>query len=448
MKKLLVAIIFLLCFSGCQEETENIFSLDVETKNAYLTKINDILKKEHWNYNEDSIAFEESSIPDESVNGFDEVQKVSETDGYDIDSCKGKDAVCASVALLHFNNDEAGKAYFYFQDSDLDCAYYVSSDDNIYSFSEINVFSNNIFSGKTENNDIKAHFKEITVDKPFDGFNDSFSSVFGIISDNKVKFFKFQNNTFNFEKELDFSGENLFPMDLSFDDNGNIAVLLGKKKKSEHEIIQTQNEPLDFSPDESIVDEIDIFISDRIIFIDSDYQNQFKPCLLDVSSYTSIDYNNGKIFASRGKGIDVFSNQNGVFSKTKQYLLKQWVEKIKSSDIDGDGINEFVMTDGTNLFLYRLDDVAVFLWRTHLSLKSIDKKFYVEDLNGDGIKEIFISDISLKTSTRYTLADFGFKPFSAAYGETYIPGDFDGDGKTDYMVIYGDTSDCKIFLAD
>jgi hypothetical protein len=129
-------------------------------------------------------------------------------------------------------------------------------------------------------------------------------------------------------------------------------------------------------------------------------------------------------------------------------MLKQWVEEIKASDIDGDGINEFVMTDGTNLFMYRLDETSALLWRTHLSLESMSGRFYIEDLNGDGIKEIYVSDIYLNTSAKYTLADYGFKAFSVDYGKEYIPGDFNGDGKMDYIAIGNDDESYKIFIGD
>jgi len=454
MKKLLTVIILftcLFCLYGCQSE-DKLFSLDENTKNSYNDKINEILKREHWNYDENTVSFEESTVPDESVGSFDEVKRVSEAEGLDFEGNKGKNAVCASVRIFHFNNEEAGKAYFYFVDYDMVCIYYVSNE-NIYGISQINVFYDDIFSGKAENTEIKPKFSEIDINKPFDGFEDAFwnGGIIGVIADEKVKFFKFSDSEFYIDKEIDFSKENLFPMDLSFDDGGNIAVLLGRKKKTEHEVIHSQNDLQEMRENgltEAEINGADILAADRIVFFDCEYNNQFQPCMLEVSSYSSIDYNGGKIFASRGKGIDIFTNSNGVFSKTKQYLIKQWVEKIKSADIDGDGINEFIMTDNTNLFLYRLDDIPILLWKTHLSLKSMDRRFYIEDINGDGIKEIYVSDTYLNTTGEYALTDYGFKPISAVYQEEYIPGDFTGNGKTDYLLINNNQESCKMFLAE
>lgn len=453
MRNLFITLIFLGCstfFFGCGAEKEELFSIDDETKTVYATMINDVLKEKRWNYDEKAVSYERGTIPDESVDGFDEVRKVLETEGANIDDIKGMDTVLASVKIFHFNNDEAGKAYFYFIDDELVCKYYVSGN-NIYALSHINVFSPETFSGKIENLEKEENFQCFQEDAVFDGFEDSCSqnSVVGQIADDKVKFFKFKDNNFYFEKEFDFSGQGLFPMDLSFDDDGNVAVLLGKKKKTEHEIIHSKEDIQEMKENgltEAEINGTEIFASDSIVFFGKDYKQKFKPCKLEVSSYGSLDFCKGEVFVSRGKGVDVFSEKDGVFSKTKQYLLKQWVEKIKSADIDGDGKNEFVMTDCTNLFVYSLDDKPALLWRTHFSLRSMSKRFYIDDLNGDGVGEIYVSDSFLKTSVKYVLAEYGFKSFSVDYGNEYIVGDFDGNGKADYAVIDSDSETFKIFV--
>ncbi len=452
MKKtlsILFVFIFIACLFGCGEENVE-FSIDDETKKLYGEKINEILKKDRWNYNEDRIFYEQGNVPDYETAGFEDVKRASLTGGLDIDGYEGSDAVRALVDIFYFNNEEAGKACFYFIDSDLVCEYYISGG-NIYGISEVNVFANDVFLGKTENVNEKKDFYEVKTNKDFIEFNDMCrkTSVIGTISGEVVEFFKFNDGSFSLESKLDFSKESLFPMDISFDEEGNFAVLLGRKKKTEHQIIQSEEDIQEMRENgltEAEINGMEILASDRIVFFDNNYKSIFKPCNLDVSSYSAIDFKSGAVFAARGKGVDVFSGENGNFSKTKQYVLKQWVEKIKSDDIDGDGIREFIMTDDTNLFLYRLDDVPLLVWKTHLSLKSMGGKFYVEDTNGDGIKEIYISDDFLKTSVKYALTDYGFKPFSADYGQEIIPGDFNGDGKTDYILIENDSEKFRLFI--
>ena len=448
----LIILIFLFCFSGCGENKSDL-PIEQETKDFCQEKINEILKKEHWNY-DDNISYERDDIPDEKSAAFEQIKNICFSYGFDIDEFKGRQAVRASVKLFYLNSEEAGIASFYFIDDDMICGYYSMGED-VYPFSEMNVFLNDGFSEKTENLEKIQKFKEISVQKKFDKFDDGFwngnNSVVGVISEDKLNFFKFNAEGFYLDRELDFSKENLFPMDVSFNDDGKIAVLLGQKKKPEHDVIYSE-EVIEEMKRNGLTDKeiygAEILISDRIVFLDENYNNIFSPCKLEVSSYGSVDFTDGKVFASRGRGIDVFSNQNGVFSKTKQYLFKQRAEKIKSADIDGDGTKEFVMTDKTNLFIYHLGDVPVLLWKTHLSLESMEENFYIEDLNGDGIKEIYVSDNYLNTSAKYVLMDYGFKALSAEYGVEYIPCDLNGDGKMDYIAIGNDDGSYKIFIAE
>lgn len=454
MNRMITAWLVFVCFfifTGCEEDTGEFF-IERRDKEIYSEKINEVLRKEHWNYDDKSILYESGKVPDEKAKGFDDIKRVSLKDGFDIEDYKGKEAILASLRIFYFNNDEAGRANFYFIDDEIVCGYY-SLSNKIYSISEIDVFSNDVFSGKAEDISKSCSFSEIEAAEKFDGFEEGFwrngSSVVGTISDEKVKFFKFKDNEFYLDREMDFSKEGLFPMDMSFDNDGSVAVLLGKKKDMGKESIYSEADIQEMKKNGLTDAEINgtvILLADRIVFFDENYNTKFSPCVLEVSSYGSIAYTNGDVYVSRGKGVDIFSNQKGQFLKTKQYMLKQWVERIKAADIDGDGVNEFVMTDGTNLFIYRLEETAALLWRTHLSLESMSERFYIEDLNGDGIKEIYVSDIYLNTSAKYTLTDYGFKAFSVDYGKEYIPGDFNGDGKMDYIAVGNDDESYKVFI--
>ena len=457
MRKLLIILMVLIsstCLFACNDSKQELFSLEDEKKELYNKKINEILKKDHWNYDERNTIYEEGVVPDEYNEDFDDVKEASNIEGFNIDEFKGKNAILATVRLFHFNNDEAGKGYFYFVDDEVVCGYYIYADD-IYSISQINVFVENSFNQKQENIEKKLDFKEIQTTKVFDGFEDVFAqnnkSIIGTISEDKAKFFTYKDYNFSLEKEFDFSKQGLFPMDLSFNDNGSFAILLGKKKKTEHQILYSEHEIQEMKENgltDADINGEEILIADSIVFFNSKYENEFSPCKLEVSSYSSITYTNGQIFVSRGKGIDLFTNENGIFNKTKQYLIKHWVEKIKADDIDGDGVKEFIMVDDTNLFIYRLQDVPSLIWKTHLSLEAMNKRFYISDLNNDGIKEIYVSDYSLKTTTKYYLSDKCFKTTSMDYNTEHLVGDFDGNGKTDYIVIDNEDDSCKVCIAN
>lgn len=451
MRKILIVMIaFILSFgfASCGK-TEEIFSIEQETKDSYNSKINELVKKYRWNYDDKSISYEQEKVPNEDNPRFNDIVRATSKEGFDIEDYKGKTAILATMRLFHFNNDEAGKASFYFVNDEIVCGYYISGN-TIYALSETNTFEDGEFSGKTENSGKTEQFSQKEIKRQFDGFDDYCpkTSIVGVIADEKAKFFKFNDGDFSLEKELDFSKEGLFPMDISFDDDGTVAILLGTKKKTDHEVIHSQEDIQEMKENgltDADINGEEFLISNKIVFFDDKYNKKFNDCKLDVSSYGSLDYNNGEVFVSRGKGIDVFVNSNGDFSKSRQYQLKQWVEKIKSADIENDGVLEFIMTDNTNIFIYHLAEFPTLIWRTHLSLESIENRFYVGDINGDGSKEIYITDDYLKTSTKYVIEDYGFKSYSADYGTEYIVGDFDNNGNDDYIAIKSDSENDTLY---
>ncbi len=443
MKKLVLFFIVLIIMglTACSDidSTENvIFAVDEEQKKVFNTKIAEQLNINLWNYNEADIVFEQSAVPDENNPDFDSIYRASSALGFDIDGVEGMDAVAASVKISYSNNEEAGNAFFYFIGNELVCLYYMNAS-KVYSLSEIDVFADGFNSEYYEDLETVAEFDESEIKTPFDGYADMCikSGIVGIIEDSKALFYKYTGE-FKLVKEIDYGGEGLYPVDLSFDDDGVCAVLLGKKNAVQTASVpegeQAENQGNDELSEESSFGQ-ERLSSVKIVFVDEDFKTVFSDIVLDLGNYSSVDLNGEKLFAARGKSIDVFENNNGVFQKTKQYLLKQWIGNIKSADIAGNGKKEYIMTDSTNLYIYIFDDSPVLLWKTHLDMQSMVNSFYISDLNKDGVKEIYVSDKLINTSVKYALMPFGFKSFSTPYGSKYIPGDFDADGKDDYIKI-------------
>ena len=118
MNKMITAWLVFACFfilTGCEEDTGEFF-IEQRDKEIYSEKINEVLRKEHWNYDDKSILYESGKVPDENAKSFDDIKRVSIKDGFDIEAYKGKEAVLASLRIFYFNNDEAGRANFYIID--------------------------------------------------------------------------------------------------------------------------------------------------------------------------------------------------------------------------------------------------------------------------------------------------------------------------------------------
>ena len=96
------------------------------------------------------------------------------------------------------------------------------------------------------------------------------------------------------------------------------------------------------------------------------------------------------------------------------------------------------MTDGFDLYMYRKTLMGyINIWRTHITVENFTVYIYSGDLNDDGIKEIYISDIT-GTAVRYVLTEKGLitRNEDIEYGNNIYSGDFNGDGKDDYIKMF------------
>ena len=110
---------------------------------------------------------------------------------------------------------------------------------------------------------------------------------------------------------------------------------------------------------------------------------------------------------------------------------------FEALDIDGDGKEEYIITDGKDLFIYRKESTGfVCIWRTNISVESFYGNIYTGDTNGDGVKEIYICD-NTGTAIKYILTPNGLISDNEKidYGNRIYAGDFDGNGKDDYLFI-------------
>ena len=95
------------------------------------------------------------------------------------------------------------------------------------------------------------------------------------------------------------------------------------------------------------------------------------------------------------------------------------------------------------LFIYhRTDTLFRCVWSTHLSIDSFEDFIYAGDLNGDGVKEIYVIDSS-STAAKYAIGEKGMyiDNEDITYGQSLHIADFNGDGLSDCLVSYGQDAD-------
>lgn len=85
------------------------------------------------------------------------------------------------------------------------------------------------------------------------------------------------------------------------------------------------------------------------------------------------------------------SGAEGGWSNTGFTRLKHTVEYIHITDLDGNGVKEYLMSDGMDLYLYQKNDNNFRkIWSTHLGVESLYGPITSGDLNRDGVKEVYV----------------------------------------------------------
>lgn len=439
MKKIFVFLIFTFLLTACSSANDEqaVFELSDVKKQSYNEQVSEVLKNYYWNYDETENTFVSIAVP---TNDFDAINAASMDIGYDLSPYKAFEVIAAVVKLRHLNNEYAGTACFYFVSDKIAGAYY-STESNIYSLRDKNVFLNGSPFEVYENLDTVAEFdeKKLSISMFTDYSDTSENGHVAVIDDeNKLTIYRYKGNKFNLYRTVSFENEDFFPMDFKYTSSGAV-VLLGKKdellEQEAHESVEYQDEHYSDSGQLSIP-----LKSWKVVFLDKNYKKLSEEISLDLSIYNTINIVDDAIYISRGNSIDVFKKQNGVWDKVSQIMLKHYIMQMKTADIDGDGSIEAVINDGMDLYVYSCGDTFERLWKTNFSIKTIQNNIYISDLNNDGIKEIYIEDTS-QTSIKYILSENGFKTSTKGigYGCKLLPADYNSDGKQDYLLVSSDS---------
>lgn len=448
LKKLLFIFTILIVFSGCTDELDDtsVFSLSEDLKKEYNEQIKSQLAEYSWNYSEGENIFEQADIPDNKTANYDMIKEASLISGINMSGFESKASVRAAVNLMHFNNDSAGTAYFYFYNDKIVCQYYVYNS-KVYSLKDRNVFENDITFTKFEDTDVKRDFKkrEINLDfQQYSGYS-AMGSMLAVINENNIDFYKYETNKFNLKKSVSFSGESLYPIDTTFFDDGGGAVLLGRKIENTN--ISDSENTGEFEISETT--EKERLLSEKILFFDNLFNFGSNSILLETPSYTTLAYDNGTLIAGMEKSVDLFVKEDSAYVKKGQYYLNHGVNKIRTVDFEMDGHMEYIISDGMNLFLYKAGETLELIWRTHFSVQMAQNNVFTADLNGDNVKEIYAGSKD-GIVDKYILTEKGFTASGTtedlSYG-SYITGDFNSDGLDDFIFIDKNTGKSSLYIA-
>ncbi len=441
MKKFLISAVLLLTLCGCGQKDDNaIFSVTDEQAQTYKDYIAQALGENNWSYNPDMITFSYADLPEKGDTLYSEVDKVVSDGGVKLTAIINKNAVLALVDLQHINGDNVGTAYFYFNEDKSVCQYYIYKD-KYYSLSSKNPFELTGAFTAYEDTAILRTFGEEAFRAKITSAKAVNNGIIASIQEDNTIFYYNGRDNYRVYAKADYTGRGLIPLDVTLGDNFG-AVLLGRhvdvqQNENENEVSDIVSEP----PAKSI----SIAISNS----HGEPMNKLIPAT--VSSFSSLTQVGDKLFLGRDKSIDEFEYKDGDLIKVKTYILEHYVNSIHTDDIDGNGTVEFIVSDGTNIYLYEKTATFNLIWRSSSYLSTISDNIYTGDLNGDGVKELYVTD-SIGVTARYILTDQGFKISNGGIvsgtDDGYIIADFNADNKDDYIIIPADDSKARLYLAE
>lgn len=420
-------ILFLLVglLTGCSgKEDENTFSLSETERKKCEETIDQVLYDQYWRYDTDTILFFGGTVPEKTEENQVYFQASKES-GYAMDNYGGKSAVVATADLLHFNGERAGLVNFYFIKGNLAGVYYVGGfGQQVASLSNRNLYLANGGFEKFEDRTVTGTFQEKKVPVSLDGFSAvgkdaKGKPIFAVADGQRVKIYGY-NNKFVLKKNIGSGG--LLPVSVGFlegDGAYQLAILLAKtstEESGEHEQVSVASE--------------------KVVFYNNAFQKTGE-LPVEWDSYTCVAGDGTDLVLAQGNIVEYYAKTEGGYEKKSQYDMGHGVTRFLKTDLDGNGVAEYLMTDGMDLYVYQKKENGFMkIWSTHLSMESLMGPITAADLNGDGNKEIYVTDIT-GTAIRYVLTEKGFvsKNEDIAYGERIYGFDFTGDGKEDYIKI-------------
>lgn len=413
----------LFCMTGCGgKETDQSLSLSASEQEAYIKQIDGVMNEFYWSYDKDSLTFRSGEVPQDSEESA-RIFNASQDAGYSLKSESGSQSVMATAELLHYNGDVAGEVNCVFVNNELSGVYYLGGyDDRAYSLRERNPFlANGNFTAFENWTGINTDYRQLYGSLPEEGFvTKSGSGVVASLKNGKVELYHLSGKVLSRMRTLT-PGGGLKAVSAVFVENGDedvLAVLLADVTE-----VDAEGAPA-------------FKRSEKVVFYDS-AQKVVAEIPLESEGCTALGSEDGKLFLFIDQGMETYEVSEGSWQRIKRESLRHRVTQCHITDLDGNGEQEYLLTDGMDLYLYHhLDTGLLKLWSTHLGVESLYGALYSGDLNGDGVKEVYICDAT-GTAIRYILTERGLRSSNEdiQYGQAIYPCDWNNDGIDDYWNI-------------
>ena len=427
MKKIIGTLACLLLFAGCAQEEAETFGLTADEQQAYTKSIDAVIEEHYWEYDRGSLQFSAGIVP-ENRDKNERLFEASAACGYNLSGYAGKELVQAEATLLHYNGDRAGTLQCYLQQGQLvGIAYAGGYDKGYYSLKERNPFqADGGFERYETWNGMNDAFVKGTGEFSPEGLatvgrDEKGNTLAAVLQNGKALVYRYANGLSRLRQFSYGTGLEAASAVFLSENDARLAVLL---------ISSEQNNESESEGEEASAR------SEKIVLYDSQL-NQTGEILLESELATALGAEDGKLYVFVEQNMDIYEEKEGVWERTGSRKLKHWVQQFHITDLDGDGVKEYLMTDGMDLYVYQQTGGSFRrIWSTHIGVENFYGPIISGDLNGDSVKEIYVCDMT-GTTIRYILTEEGLRTANEDidYGECIYPCDFDGKGGMDYWLV-------------
>lgn len=442
-----LAALMLLAGCGQEEVAEPIFSITTEERTAYIAEMDDICYDYYWSYDKDSLVFLQGVVPEDTESNPEYFAATSAV-GLEMEGFAGKDAVLGVASLLHYNGDVAGEFSCWFVGEEMVGAYYLGGYDNSpYSLLERNPFlADGGFVAYENWVEMDENFRQYNGTLPIDGFvsagyDNSGNPVVANISGSTLGIYGLSGNYLSRVRSKKFETNQtlLGATFLDFEGEAAVAVLL---TETEEQILEAD--------DTRETEEVITIKKEKVLLYSYDWE-ELGEVPLQGYGYTTVAMDGEVLLAFTADAMERYNYIEETWTKIGKSYLKHNVTQAHIVDLDDNGVAEYFLTDGLDLYVYQQQETGfVKIWSTHLGVENLYGSLYSGDLNRDGVSEVYLCD-STGTTIRYVLTERGFRSSNEdiAYGEALYVFDINGDGLDDYWRVESGTMNTgNLYLAN
>lgn len=425
MKKWMMALVGLLLLSGCGAKEETPFHLTAAEQEGYVEAINSVTEAFYWEYDRGSLSFGAAVVP-ENVAENEGLFAASSACDYNLKSKAGQEAVLAQAELLQYNGDAAGTLQCWFVNGGLaGVAYSGGYDNGYYSLKERNPFlADGGFQAYENWTGMPTAFRESKGEFSAEGIystgKDSKGRQLAVsLQEGRAVVYRYANGLSRYRSFSYGNGLEATSAVFLDENEGRLAILVSSIEESgEGESEKTYSR------------------AERVVLYD-EQMNVAGEIPLEGELCTALGAAEGRLYLFIDQTMQIYEETDGTWQNTGTRRLRHQVTQCHVTDLDGNGVKEYILSDGMDLYLYQMsNDSLRKLWSTHLGIETFYGPIMSGDLNGDGVREIYTCDTTA-TTIRYILTEKGLKTANEdiEYGQCIYPCDFDGNGRTDYWFV-------------